>query len=240
MVIPVRRTQSLLYTGSLPCVEEIQPSEEVADPPQSQEGDETYSDDNGSGGEASHDSFESDHENDDAQPTLPERPKSGPSSALYDLPDHEVTPKTNEEEFTGDVDKYSPAVQTPDRAPTPEHVDPPQSNKYDDDYADEMDDEFASDSEVPQFDGENTPQKSSSEASDYDVDEFIEDGRRETETLLQEARTLLELQQKESEPHTSASEQQNDGPDPAEQAAGNGEEPTEQPAVKEGKPRNWR
>ncbi|KAE9352416.1 hypothetical protein PR003_g4387 [Phytophthora rubi] len=212
VAVPVRRTRSLLYTGSLPCVEEVHPSEEIADPPHSQEGDDADSDDNGSHGEASGEDFESDHEDDKTHQTLVERPKSGPSTILYEVPDHEITQTSNNVEFTGDNDSYSPAVQTPDRVPTPEPLDPPQSKVNDDDYADEMEDEFASDSEAPQFEGENTPHRSSDETSDYDVDEFTEDGRRETETLLQEARTLLELQQKESEPHTPASEQQSVSP----------------------------
>ncbi|KAL4169327.1 hypothetical protein KRP22_010247 [Phytophthora ramorum] len=77
---------------------------------------------------------------------------------------------------------------------------PPQKNIEDDDYADEMENEFPSDSNTPHFEGDMPP-KSSGEASDFDVDEFIEDGRRETETLLQEVRTLLQQQQQhESEP----------------------------------------
>ncbi|KAE9354474.1 hypothetical protein PF008_g4516 [Phytophthora fragariae] len=226
VAVPVRRTRSLLYTGSLPCVEEVHPSEEIADPPHSQEDDDADSDDIGSYGEASGEDFESDHEDEKTQQMLVERPKSGPSTILYEVPDHEITPTSNNVEFTGDNDSYSSAVQTPDRVPTPARLDPPQSKVNDDDYADEMEDEFASDSEAPQFEGETTPHRSSDETSDYDVDEFTEDGRRETETLLQEARTLLELQQKESEPHAPASEQQRVSP---ETQAGNTEEDATEP-----------
>ncbi|KAG3087844.1 hypothetical protein PI124_g19052 [Phytophthora idaei] len=49
-------------------------------------------------------------------------------------------------------------------------------------------------SNTSQFEGD---EKSGDEVCDYDVDELNGDRRRETETLLQEARTLLELQQNE-------------------------------------------
>ncbi|KAJ8578074.1 hypothetical protein ON010_g1136 [Phytophthora cinnamomi] len=230
VVVPARRTQSLFYAGSLPRVEEVHVLEEVADLPQSQERDDSYSEDNGSYGEASHDSFESDNENDEIQPTRVERPKNGPSTFMYEIPDIENTVGNHDigpTGLNGEVDPDSPVVQTPDSAPTPEKPEPPRSSQNDDEYADEMEDEFPDDTEAPHFEREDSPPKSNDEPSDYDVDEFVEDGRRETETLLQEARTILELQRNENF-QALASEQQNAPPESLAQAEGNGKEVTEE------------
>ncbi|KUF78879.1 hypothetical protein AM587_10002073 [Phytophthora nicotianae] len=67
----------------------------------------------------------------------------------------------------------------------------------DDNYTDEMEDEFHTGSNIPEIDAED---KFDDEihACAYDIDELKDDGRRETEMLLQEASALLELQQYES------------------------------------------
>ncbi|GMF32005.1 unnamed protein product [Phytophthora lilii] len=205
-VVPIRRAQSLLYAGSLPSVEEAHAVEEVT--ANNQEGDGSYSGEEDSYGEDSQSSFESEHEHDEGQPATIERPKSGPCSFVYEAsmathestangdhtgPGHEVTTHTD------DLNSYAITVEqfTLQEGDTLVQ-EPPQNN--DDEYADEMEDDFPSEANTPPLEGENSSYKSNDKVSDYDVDEFIEDGRRETETHLQEARTLLELQQTVSKP----------------------------------------
>ncbi|KAG7385303.1 hypothetical protein PHYPSEUDO_001680 [Phytophthora pseudosyringae] len=207
VIVSVRRTQSLLYAGSLLSAEGIHAAEETIDAAHNREGEDSYSDNEGSYG---HISFESEHDNDASSPAKVERPKSGPKSAIYAMSAvHDSNTAKDEPATTlsGDIDP-TPSVsarneQSLSKGNTPA-LNPPQNN--DDDYADELEDEFPSDSNSPQY--ESTPNKSRDEASNYDVDEFNKDGRRETEILLQEARTLLELQQTEIKADKQPSDQQ--------------------------------
>ncbi|KAL4124685.1 hypothetical protein PRIC2_008280 [Phytophthora ramorum] len=218
-VVPIRRAQSLLYTGSLPRVVEVILGEDI-EAGSDHDNEDLYSDedDEDNYDDGSQTSFQGENENDATQPVSGDRPKSGISSILdkASAPTDASTQggplSRNEGEtsiLSGDPNSSSLAPLTPTSAASSDEQDlpkerdtplPPQNNIEDDDYADEMENEFPSDSNTPHFEGDMPP-KSSGEASDFDVDEFIEDGRRETETLLQEVRTLLQQQQQhESEP----------------------------------------
>lgn len=172
-------------------------------------------DDEGSYGEDSHAGSESEHENDEARP---ERPQSGfhsticvTRSAVHDdaVDDH---PTALAGDFTYKtrvlLNVSTPDEQSPPKESNAPDTESPENNNCDDDYADEMQNEFPSDSNTPHFEREGTSHKSSEDASDYDADEFLDDGRRETEILLQEARTLLEQQQNESEIRRQSSTEQ--------------------------------
>ncbi|GMF49172.1 unnamed protein product [Phytophthora fragariaefolia] len=225
IVVPVRRSQSLLYAGSLPRVEEVRTFEEVADSPHNPDV-EDLSDGGESYGEASQNSFESEHEHDEIHSILDERPKSGPSPVLHEMlnPNNVASnqPTCNEKGMTGTTGDTEPPS---DSASPSDKSEASQSNKNDDEYADEMKDEFPSDSEDPNLKEEH---KSSEDTSEYDVDEFIDDGRKDTEILLKEAHIILALQQKEGELHRLASGHQNAPSEILAQSGNSGQKTTEQ------------
>jgi len=209
--VPIRRAQSLLYSGSLPSVKEVHAATDgIVEAATSHENEDSYGDEDNYD-----DGSEDEDEPVEAQPAHVERPKSGPSSIMHEI-------STSAPMHSTPTDRFPEAVRTaagdcdPDQAESTTldeqgahktDTDLSSPNKSDEDYADEMEDAYPSEDDAPQFEGEDTAHKSGDEASDYDVDEFIEEGRRETETLLQEAHALLELEQTAREPHDEPTNQ---------------------------------
>ncbi|KAK1944528.1 hypothetical protein P3T76_004440 [Phytophthora citrophthora] len=158
VTIPLRRAQSLLYTGSLPRVEEVHAAEETTSAIQNSEGEEDYSEDDNNGDE---DSFESDHNNDGFNSAKTGSPATGSNSP---------TTLDNTEE-----DHSAKNLTSPANLATANERGPVNDNNNDNDYIDETEEEFPNGSNMARHEDEDGAHKSSDEASNYDADEFIDE-----------------------------------------------------------------